>query len=85
MSTLNPKETAWAIYQHRAAYAVLQELHATGESIADLAGRLDEDPAWLTRKLHGQTPADLGDITGWALALGVNMLPVFDESAELRT
>jgi len=55
------------------------------ESIADFARRLDEDSAWLTRKLHDQTPAHLGDITGWALALGVHVLPGSDDSAELRT
>jgi hypothetical protein len=40
--------------------------------------------AWLRRKLYGQTPADLGDVMEWSLLIGVDVLPVFDDSSELR-
>jgi len=81
---LTATEAAWSIFQHRAARAALEELRSAGESIADLAGRLGEDPAWLQRKLHGQTPADLGDVMAWALHYGIHILPVFDASSELK-
>ena len=58
-----------------------EELRSAGETIADLAGQLREDPAWLQRKLHRQTPADLGDVMAWALHYGIHILPVFDNSA----
>jgi hypothetical protein len=80
---LERTEAAWAIFQHRAAYAVHLELKANNETVPDLAGRIGEDAAWLARKLHGQTPVDLGDVMGWALAMGVHILPVFDESGQL--
>ena len=81
---LDPTETAWAIFQHRAAVAVMLELRAAGETTADLAERLGEDPAWLTRKLHGQTPIDIGDVMKWAAELGVQIIPVFDDGMELQ-
>ncbi len=63
---------------------MLQELKASGESIADLAGHLGEGPARLQRILHGQTPADLGGVMAWALRYGIHILPVFDASSELK-
>jgi hypothetical protein len=72
------------VFQHRAAFAVLEDLKETGSSINDLAQALGEDPAWLQRKLHGQTPADLGHVMSWALHRGVHVLPVFDDSSGLR-
>ena len=80
---LDPTQTAWAIYQHQAAKAVLEELDATGHTIEQFATGLQENPAWLKRKLFGQTPADIGDIMQWALALGIHIIPVFDHSHEL--
>jgi transcriptional regulator with XRE-family HTH domain len=77
-------EAAWAIFQHRASRAVLQELRASGTTIDDLAEKLGDDPAWLQRKLHGQTPVDLGDVMAWALEYGVHIIPVFDESSEMK-
>ena len=82
---LNPTETAWAIFQHRAAFVVMDELKSTGETLEQFAQRIGEDESWLRRKLHGQTPADLGDVMGWVLAIGVHVLPVFDSLLELKT
>ncbi len=82
-SHLSQTEIAWAIFQHRAALVVLEELRASGETITDLATNIGADPAWLQRKLHGQAPADLSDVMEWALHFGVHILPVFDSKAEL--
>jgi hypothetical protein len=81
---LTPTEAAWAIFQHRASRAVLQELRANEKTIEDLAATLGEDPSWLQRKLHGQTPVDLGDVMAWALEFGVHIIPVFDKSSEMK-
>jgi transcriptional regulator with XRE-family HTH domain len=64
--------------------AVMLELRAASETTADLADRIGEDPAWLTRKLHGQTPIDIGDVMKWAAELGVQIIPVFDDGMELQ-
>ena len=50
----------------------------------DLAVELSEDPAWLKRKLYGQTPADIGDLMKWALRYGISVLPAIDSIKELR-
>jgi len=81
---LDEVETGWAIFQHRAAHTVLRELDNRNETIDDFARVLGEDVAWLKRNLYGQTPADLGDMIAWAFHLGVDVLPVFDNLAELR-
>ena len=81
---LNQVQTAWAIFQHRAALAVAIELHHRRYSTSDLARDLNEDHAWLVRKLHGQTPADLGDIMNWTLKYGIQILPDFSSSIELQ-
>jgi len=78
----NP-ERAWAWYQHRVALAVTSELAAREMTIEDFAHQLGEDSAWLTRKLHGQTPADLGEIFEWALRLGVQVLPEINDPRDL--
>ena len=70
-----------AICPHRAARAVLEELRSAGETITDLAGRLGEDPAWLQRKLHGQTPADLGDVMAWLASLANQLDLSLEEAA----
>jgi len=80
---LSQKERAWAIYQHRAALAVTKFLERNEHSIGWLAQKLGEDTAWLTRKLHGQAPADLGDIMSWALELGIEVLPTFGFKHEI--
>jgi hypothetical protein len=82
--TLAPAEVAWAVFQHRAALAVAGALAEDGKSIEDLAEEIGEDPTWLTKKLHGQTPADLGDIMTWVLHYGIDVLPVIDKLAELQ-
>lgn len=76
-------QVAWAMFQHRAACAVREELAARGMSIGELAAEVCEGESWLRRKLHGQVPADLGDVLGWALVLGVHVLPVIDDLREL--
>ena len=78
VTSLNEQERAWAWYQHRAALAVRRALAQTGRSVEDRALDLGEDLAWLTRKLNGQAPADLGEILGWARRLGAEVVPNFE-------
>ena len=82
-SGLPPVEAAWAWYQHRACLAVQAELADRELSVADFAQDLGADLAWLTRKLHGQAPASLGDLLDWALYLRVQILPLVTSPAEL--
>jgi hypothetical protein len=44
---------------------------------------VNEDEAWLERKLRGQAPADLGEMFEWALRLGVNILPLIQDRSDL--
>ena len=74
---------AWAWYQHQAALAVRAELKARGIPLSFLAIRVNEDEAWLERKLRGQAPADLGEMFEWALRLGVNILPLVQDRTDL--
>lgn len=83
-SGLSPTQAAWAWFQHRAALAVFEELRARRESLAALAGLLGEDSDWLKRKLYGRAPADLGDVLGWALLLGPQIVPPIDSESDLR-
>jgi hypothetical protein len=80
---LDETQTAWAIYQHRAALAVFEEMEAAQQTPDDLAVGLNEDAAWLKRKLYGQTPADIGDLMKWALRYGISVLPAIDSSNDL--
>lgn len=82
-SGLSPVEAAWAWYQHRACLDVQAELAARELSVTDFAEDLGADLAWLTRKLHGQAPASLGDLLEWALYLRVQILPLITSPAEL--
>lgn len=68
---LRPGQRAWALYQHRVALAVLGELALPRRGIAWLAVRLGENPDWLTRKLYGRVPADLGEMFEWCQELGI--------------
>jgi len=81
---LAKSEVAWALFQHRAAFAVTLELRHRKKTLNWLAKRLDENPDWLQRKLRGHAPADLGEILGWALLLGVHVLPPIDDIEDLR-
>ncbi|HUX04685.1 MAG TPA: hypothetical protein VMV53_07275 [Acidimicrobiales bacterium] len=76
-------EMAWAWYQHQAALAVRAELKARRIPLSLLAVRVDEDEAWLERKLRGQAPANLGEMFEWALRLGVHVLPVVQNPTDL--
>ncbi len=82
-SSLAKGEIAWALFQHRASYAVTLELKHLGKTVPWLAKRLGENADWLLRKLRGHAPADLGEILQWALALGVHILPTVDELDDL--
>lgn len=73
---LRAGQRAWALYQHRAALAVLAALKAQRLRIDDLAEDLGENPDWLTRKLYGRVPADLGEMVEWCEELGIEKLPV---------
>ena len=77
-------ERAWSWYQHRVALEVHRELRENGMTVDQFAAQIGEDPAWLTRKLHGQAPADLGEILEWALHLGVHVLPVIDNVGDIQ-
>ena len=81
---LTEAEHAWAWYQHRVALEVLRDLERREISVEQFANQLEEDTAWLTRKLHGQAPADLGEMFEWALRLGVHVLPAIDEVDDIR-
>lgn len=80
---LHDSEVAWALFQHKAALAVLLELRHLGESLSSFATRLDVNELWLKRKLRGHVPADLGEVLSWALVLGVHVLPVINDSQDL--
>jgi hypothetical protein len=76
-------EMAWAWFQHRTALAVRAELKARPIPLSVLAVGVNEDEAWLERKLRGQAPADLGEMFEWALRLGVNILPLIQDRSDL--
>jgi hypothetical protein len=59
--------TAAVQLQHRLSRRVLRQLRARDETIADLAARLGQGEDQLWRKLAGRAPAQLGDLTLWAL------------------
>ncbi len=80
---LTESEVAWALFQHKASFAVLLELRHLGESLSSFAARLDVNELWLKRKLRGHVPADLAEILSWALVLGVHVLPVINDSDDL--
>jgi len=80
---LSPVEAAWAWYQHRAVLVVFDQLFYRGLSVGDFALGLGADLAWLTRKLHGQTPVSLGDLLEWSMHLGVPVLPSVGSVADL--
>ena len=86
----NPKcslakgEIAWALFQHRAAYAVTLEVKHLNKTVPWLAKQLGENADWLLRKLRGHAPADLGEILQWALVLGVHVLPPIDDVDQIR-
>jgi hypothetical protein len=81
--SLSDAERAWAWYQHQVALALRAELVHRRMSLSDFIVQLDADPAWLSRKLNGQAPADLGEILGWALTLGAQILPPLDSDQDL--
>lgn len=82
-SELSGSEFAWAWYQHRVSFEVHRALQGRGKSVEDFAQVLGADVAWLTRKLHGQAPADIGEMFEWALRLDVSILPPIDEKKDL--
>lgn len=82
-SGLSRVEAAWAWYQHRTCLAVHAELAAQQLSVAEFARGLGADLAWLTRKLHGQAPASLGDLLEWSLFLRVQILPIVTSPTDL--
>jgi len=69
---LRPGQRAWALYQHRVALAVLEALSRKRRRIEHLADDLGENPDWLTRKLCGRVPADLGEMFEWCEALAID-------------
>ena len=80
---LSESEVAWALFQHKAALAVLLELRHLGESLPSFSTRLGVNELWLKRKLRGHVPADLGEVLSWALVLGVHVLPVIDDQSQI--
>lgn len=72
------------MFQHKAAFAVIFELRHRKKTLNWFAKRLGEDPDWLQRKLRGHAPADLGEILGWALLLGVQILPPIDDIGDIQ-
>ena len=83
VSGLTRAEHAWAVFQHRAAVSVFEELQHQGKDHVWLAKKIGADPSWLLRKLRGHAPADLGEILEWGRILGVHVLPVVDGVEDL--
>lgn len=83
VSGLTRAEHAWAVFQHRAAVSVCEELDHLDKDHVWLAKKTGADAGWLLRKLRGHAPADLGEILEWGLILGVHVLPVIDEVGDL--
>ncbi len=72
---LDPVQAAWAWFQHRACLATFDQLYYRGLSVTNFATALDADVAWLTRKLHGQTPVSLGDLLEWSRYFRESVMP----------
>ena len=75
---------AAAFFQHRVAVAVLDSLAmSVGWSTRRMASEVDAKHDTLMRKLYGQNQASLCDMLGWALVLGVDVLPVIESKDDL--
>jgi hypothetical protein len=61
--------TEAARIQHHAAVAALDELARRDRSLVWLAGELGENADHLRRKLYGQVPASLRDLSAWGALL----------------
>ncbi len=77
---LSRTERAWAMLQHRAVFVAREALATAGMGLDDLAVEVGESPNWLRRKFTGRTPANVGDLIGWASVLGVDVWPVLATS-----
>jgi len=82
---LDPVQAAWAWFQHRACLATFDQLYYRDLTVTDFANALDADVAWLTRKLHGQTPVSLGDLLQWSLYFEWSVLPGVENFEALVT
>jgi hypothetical protein len=54
------------------AIAVLEALESKHRRIEHLAQDIEGNPDWLTRKLYGRVPADLGEMFEWCEALAID-------------
>jgi hypothetical protein len=70
---LDPGQRAWALSQHQVSMAILKKLKKREWSIYDLADELGESRDWLTRKIYGRVPADLGEMYVWCAAVGIDL------------
>ena len=69
-------QVAAAYYQHLAACEALRVAGEKDWGISELAAEIGVNPDTLRRKLYGEGPAAIDDITGWALAVeAVTVLP----------
>lgn len=71
-SQLEVGSLVWAFYQHLVACSVRWVAQRDGGStkpVVWLAQRLGAETSWLTRKLNGQAPADLGEMVRWLVDL----------------
>lgn len=69
-------KVAAAYYQHLAACEVLRVAGEKDWSLTDLARALGVNADTLRRKLYGEGPATIDDVTSWALAVeAVTVLP----------
>lgn len=69
-------KVAAAYYQHLAACEVLRVAGEKDWGITKLSEQVGVNPDTLRRKLYGEGPASIDDITGWALAVeAVTVLP----------
>lgn len=69
-------KVAAAYYQHLAACEALRVAGEKDWNHTELARQLEVKPDTLRRKLYGEGPATIDDVTGWALAVeAVTVLP----------
>ncbi len=62
-------QVAASYYQHLAACETLRVAGQRGWGLDELAEKVGSRKDTLRRKLYGESPATIDDITGWALAV----------------
>lgn len=76
-------EVAIAYLQHRIACAVVGALGHSRRTWRDLAKALGDQPETVRRKLNGDLRITLEDLMKWAFEIGVDVVPLPQDRAEL--